>query len=172
MSEPLASPAAEGSGAPLVQVRGLVKRYRTGDRTVEVLRGVDLDLRRGERIAVVGPSGAGKSTLLHILGTLDRPTEGRVTIDGADPFSLRDTDLAAFRNRRNEVAPAYDSSPSNARPHWAALIAPVPESVRRSIPTFSAGIRNMLKAASVSTSRRSEREVTAIGSTTLVLNGG
>ncbi|HEX7128425.1 MAG TPA: ABC transporter ATP-binding protein [Thermodesulfobacteriota bacterium] len=100
MSDPLANAAAGPGGAPLVRVRGLVKRYRTGDRTVEVLRGVDLDLQRGERVAVVGPSGAGKSTLLHILGTLDRPTEGRVTIDGTDPFALRDTDLAAFRNRR------------------------------------------------------------------------
>ncbi len=84
----------------LVRARGLVKRYRTGDKTVEVLRGVDLDLDRGERVAVVGPSGAGKSTLLHILGTLDRPTEGEVTIDGTNPFALKDTDIAAFRNRR------------------------------------------------------------------------
>ena len=84
----------------LVRVRGLVKRYRTGGRTVEVLRGIDLDLARGDRVAVVGPSGSGKSTLLHILGTLERPTEGEVRVDGTDPFRLGDQDLARFRNRR------------------------------------------------------------------------
>jgi lipoprotein-releasing system ATP-binding protein len=86
--------------APLVAVRDVVKRYRTGDKTVEVLRGVDLDLACGEMVAVVGPSGAGKSTLLHILGTLDRPTAGSVRINGQDVFRLRDAELAAFRNRR------------------------------------------------------------------------
>jgi lipoprotein-releasing system ATP-binding protein len=85
---------------PLLEARGLVKRYRTGDRTIEVLRGVDLALDRAEMVAVVGASGAGKSTLLHILGTLDRPTEGEVRIDGEDVFRLREPDLAAFRNRR------------------------------------------------------------------------
>jgi lipoprotein-releasing system ATP-binding protein len=84
----------------LVTARGLVKRYRTGDRTVEVLRGADLELERGEMVAVVGASGAGKSTLLHILGTLDRPTAGEVRIDGIDVFRMRDVELAEFRNRR------------------------------------------------------------------------
>ncbi len=87
-------------GVPLLAARGLVKRYRTGDKTVEVLRGIDLDLGRGDMVAVVGASGAGKSTLLHILGTLERPTAGEVRIDGVDVFRLRDVELAAFRNRR------------------------------------------------------------------------
>ncbi len=63
-----------------------------------VLRGITLSIARGEIIAIVGASGAGKSTLLHILGTLDRPTSGRVLYDGVDVFSLGDEDLARFRN--------------------------------------------------------------------------
>jgi lipoprotein-releasing system ATP-binding protein len=64
-----------------------------------VLRGIDLELQRGEALAVMGPSGSGKSTLLHILGTLDRPTSGIVTLDGKDPFTLPEPELADFRNR-------------------------------------------------------------------------
>jgi lipoprotein-releasing system ATP-binding protein len=63
------------------------------------LRDVDLDLRRGEALAVMGPSGSGKSTLLHILGTLDQPTSGNVRVDGKDPFALSERELADFRNR-------------------------------------------------------------------------
>ena len=65
-----------------------------------VLRGVNLSLERGDALAVMGPSGSGKSTLLHILGTLDRPTAGKVTLEGTDPFALPERELAAFRNRR------------------------------------------------------------------------
>jgi lipoprotein-releasing system ATP-binding protein len=61
---------------------------------------VSLDLDRGDAVAVMGPSGSGKSTLLHILGTLDRPTGGKVTLDGTDPFGLSEPELAAFRNAR------------------------------------------------------------------------
>jgi lipoprotein-releasing system ATP-binding protein len=65
-----------------------------------VLRGVSLDLRPGESLAIVGPSGSGKSTLLNILGTLDRPTEGAVTLAGVDPFGLGPDALARFRAER------------------------------------------------------------------------
>jgi lipoprotein-releasing system ATP-binding protein len=65
-----------------------------------VLRGVSLNVARGEIIAVVGASGAGKSTLLHIIGTLDRPTSGNVLYEGVDVFALSDDDLARFRNER------------------------------------------------------------------------
>jgi lipoprotein-releasing system ATP-binding protein len=79
---------------------GLSKEYPTRAGPLPVLRGVDLTLARGDALAVTGPSGSGKSTLLHLLGTLDRPTRGRVTLDGTDPFALPEPDLAAFRNRR------------------------------------------------------------------------
>lgn len=65
-----------------------------------MLQAVNVSLDRGEALAVMGPSGSGKSTLLHILGTLDRPTVGTVTLDGTDPFTLPENQLASFRNRR------------------------------------------------------------------------
>jgi lipoprotein-releasing system ATP-binding protein len=79
-------------------VRNLTKDYPTRSGPLAVLRGIDLDLDRGQAAAVMGPSGSGKSTLLHILGTLDTPTSGSVQLEGKDPFSLRERDLAAFRN--------------------------------------------------------------------------
>jgi len=66
---------------------------------VEVLRGLDLDIVAGERVAVIGESGVGKSTLLHLLGCLDAPTGGRLLIDGVDVFSRSEAEIAAFRNR-------------------------------------------------------------------------
>ena len=84
---------------PLVQARGLEKRYVDGPAVVEVLRGLDLDIVAGERVAVIGESGVGKSTLLHLLGCLDAPTGGRLQIDGVDVFSRSEAEIAAFRNR-------------------------------------------------------------------------
>jgi lipoprotein-releasing system ATP-binding protein len=70
----------------------------TGPQKVEVLEGIDLEVSAGEIVVIMGPSGVGKSTLLHLIGGLDRPTAGEVLIDGADLFSLRDRELAIFRN--------------------------------------------------------------------------
>jgi lipoprotein-releasing system ATP-binding protein len=70
----------------------------TGPQKVEVLKGIDLEVSAGEIVVIMGPSGVGKSTLLHLIGGLDRPTAGEVLIDGADLFSLRDRELAIFRN--------------------------------------------------------------------------
>jgi lipoprotein-releasing system ATP-binding protein len=67
---------------------------------LSVLRNANMMLERGDAVAVMGPSGSGKSTLLHILGTLDRPTSGNVSLDGTNPFTLPEPDLAAFRNAR------------------------------------------------------------------------
>ncbi len=82
-----------------VKARGLHKSYRDGERVVEVLRGVDLDVEPGEFVAVVGPSGCGKSTLLHLLGALDVADSGRVEVDGQCLGDLDMTRLAGFRNR-------------------------------------------------------------------------
>ncbi|WP_439623033.1 ABC transporter ATP-binding protein [Gemmata sp.] len=84
---------------PLVAT-AVSKDYPTRSGPLSVLRGVNLELSRGEALAVMGPSGSGKSTFLHMLGTLDRPTAGSITLEGTDPFALRERDLAAFRNRR------------------------------------------------------------------------
>jgi lipoprotein-releasing system ATP-binding protein len=87
------------SMTPLVRATGLCKRYVDGPSVVEVLLGLDLDVFPGDRIAVVGASGVGKSTLLHILGCLDRPTDGQVVFDGRDAFAGSDAEMAAFRSR-------------------------------------------------------------------------
>ena len=83
----------------LLEVRGLRKVYVNGPNRVEVLNGIDLDLRAGETTALVGASGAGKSTLLHLLGALDRPSSGSIHFKGEDLFRKNDRDLAVFRNR-------------------------------------------------------------------------
>jgi lipoprotein-releasing system ATP-binding protein len=83
-----------------LQVRHLCKDYPTRGGPLSVLRDVTLDLEQGEALAVMGPSGSGKSTLLHILGTLDRPTTGKVSLEGRDPFAFTERELADFRNRR------------------------------------------------------------------------
>jgi putative ABC transport system ATP-binding protein len=81
---------------PVLDVRGVVKRYPGG---VEALRGVDLAVGAGELLAVVGPSGSGKSTLVHVMGTLERPSEGTVRVAGHDVAGLPDRELAALRAR-------------------------------------------------------------------------
>ena len=83
----------------LIQVQHLFKSFGNGSKRVEVLKGIDLTFLQGERIAIVGASGVGKTTLLHILGTLDRPTAGKVLYQGEDAFALNERDLAIFRNR-------------------------------------------------------------------------
>jgi len=80
----------------VAELHGVVKRY-PGDPPVEALRGVDLHIEAGELVGIVGPSGSGKSTLLHLLGTLDRPTEGSVRIAGHDVSAMSDRQLSALR---------------------------------------------------------------------------
>ena len=82
-----------------VEARHVVKAYQDGARRVEVLRGADLELEPGELVAVTGPSGSGKSTLLHLLGALDRPDAGTITIAGHDLGALHGARLAEFRGR-------------------------------------------------------------------------
>jgi putative ABC transport system ATP-binding protein len=84
------------SGGAVLEIRALAKRYPGG---VDALRGVGLMVEEGELLAVVGPSGSGKSTLLHIMGTLDRPSEGEVRVAGHDVSQLSDRRLAALRAR-------------------------------------------------------------------------
>jgi ABC-type lipoprotein export system ATPase subunit len=88
------------SAAPLVMARALHKSYPVGKRTLEVLRGIDLEVVRGEFLALRGASGAGKSTLLHLLGGLDLPNEGEIRFDGTDLRALSPGALAHWRNRR------------------------------------------------------------------------
>jgi lipoprotein-releasing system ATP-binding protein len=84
----------------LLSVRGLHKSFVEGDTEIHVLRGIDLDLSEGERLAVVGQSGVGKSTLLHVLGTLDRPTRGTILFGGKELPLDDEAALCQFRNRQ------------------------------------------------------------------------
>ncbi len=84
----------------ILETKDLRKTYGFGDTEVRALDGVDLTVERGEFVAVVGTSGSGKSTLLHMLGGLDRPTGGTVTVDGKIIFSLKDEELTIFRRRK------------------------------------------------------------------------
>lgn len=84
----------------ILETKGLRKLYGSGDTQVRALDGVDFAVEKGEFVAIVGTSGSGKSTLLHMLGGLDHPTEGRVTVDGQDIFSLKAEALTIFRRRK------------------------------------------------------------------------
>ena len=84
----------------ILQVENLKKIYGTGPNAVHALDGVNLSVEKGEFVAVVGTSGSGKSTLLHMLGGLDRPTSGKVLVDGKDIFSLKEEALTIFRRRK------------------------------------------------------------------------
>jgi lipoprotein-releasing system ATP-binding protein len=86
------------TGEPLLRAAGIRKMYQMGDSTLEVLRGVDLDIRHGEFVAIEGRSGSGKSTLLHIMGALDESTEGAVIFDRQDLASLSGAERSRVRN--------------------------------------------------------------------------
>ena len=83
---------------PVISCAGLKKTYSDGDLTVEVLKGVELEVNRGETVAIIGASGSGKSTLLHLLGALDSPTEGEISINGQSLAGLDETRKGQLRN--------------------------------------------------------------------------
>ena len=85
---------------PLIEARGLTREYSHGRMTVPALRGVDLDIEAGEFTAVAGPSGSGKTTLLNLIGCLDRPTRGRLVIDGDDVAGYKPSELASLRREK------------------------------------------------------------------------
>lgn len=133
--KPMAGISAAASGAVKIAVQGLVKTFTTNGNLVEVLKDLDLEVFSGETLAVVGASGVGKSTLLHILGTLERPTAGRVVWEGEEVFALDDRSLAAFRNRKvgfvfqfHYLLPEFDALENVMMP---ALIARVAKSQAR-----------------------------------------
>jgi putative ABC transport system ATP-binding protein len=90
----------DGNGAAVVQLIDVHKTYRTGEMEVHAVRGVSLEIHRGEFVALMGSSGSGKSTLMNILGCLDRPTSGQYLLDGGDVSHLNRDQLADIRNRK------------------------------------------------------------------------
>jgi lipoprotein-releasing system ATP-binding protein len=115
----------------LLQVQKLFKSYGNGTKRVEVLRGIDLTFSRGEKAAIVGASGVGKTTLLHVLGTLDRPTAGKVLFEGKDIYALNEKNLALFRNREigfvfqfHHLLPEFDALENTMMP---CLIQGIPK---------------------------------------------
>ena len=108
----------------ILQTKALKKYYGTGDTQVRALDRVDLSVAQGEFVAIVGTSGSGKSTLLHLLGGLDRPTAGTVTVDGKDIFTLKDEALTIFRRRKiGFVFQAYNLVPVLSV--WENIVLPI-----------------------------------------------
>ncbi len=115
---------------PVLQLSGVRKAYRSGERTLQVLDGVDLELARGELVGLVGPSGSGKSTLLHTAGLLEKPDAGAVRLDGEDCLALSDTQRTALRRSKlgfvyqfHHLLPEFDARDNVAMP---LLIAGMP----------------------------------------------
>jgi lipoprotein-releasing system ATP-binding protein len=114
---------------PFLEAQGLSKTYRDAEIPVQVFENLDLDVERGEMLAVVGPSGIGKSTLLHLLGGLDRPDSGTIQVAGTDVTSMSNDDLAKFRNRNvgfvfqfHHLLPEFTATENVAMPGWIGRI--------------------------------------------------
>ncbi len=114
-------------GKSMIEVKNIHKSFGT----LEVLKGVDLTVEKGEIVSIIGKSGAGKTTLLQIIGTLDKPNAGNVVIDGVDVFALKEKELADFRNRHigfifqfHQLLPEFTTLENVMMP---AMIARVPE---------------------------------------------
>ena len=100
ISVPVPPETTTEAASPVVSARGLSRTYGSGDAAVEALRDVDLDVPKGQFLAIMGPSGSGKSTLMHILAGLDPPTSGRCKIDGTEITGLNDKDLTLLRRSK------------------------------------------------------------------------
>ena len=120
---------------PLIQIRNLARRYVMGTDTVHALRGVSLDIERGEYVAIMGPSGSGKSTLMNLLGCLDSPSEGSYDLNGKSVARMSDNELAEIRNHEiGFVFQSFNLLPRSDALHNVELplvYAGIPRSKRR-----------------------------------------
>src|SRR5262245_42418738 len=88
----------ESDSMPLIETDDLWKTYQMGDEQIHALRGVSLQIERGEYVAIMGPSGSGKSTLMNLIGCLDTPSKGRYLLNGKEVSQMNDNELARIRN--------------------------------------------------------------------------
>ena len=130
----VSTPSSASSTSPvgLVRIEGLTRSFQKDGQTIDVLRGIDLSIAAGESVSIMGRSGAGKSTFLQILGTLDRPTSGKVWVDGQDVFAMKEKALSSFRGQSvgfvfqfHHLLPEFTTIENTAMP---ALIARIPKS--------------------------------------------
>jgi predicted ABC-type transport system involved in lysophospholipase L1 biosynthesis ATPase subunit len=135
---------SERADGDILIARVLRKTYSLGATRLEVLKGIDLAVARGERLAIVGASGAGKSTLMHVLGGLDRPTSGTVSVDGVSIFDLPAGQLTRYRNRQvgfifqaYQLMPELDAVENVALPGWVGRRS-VAETRRRAVELLQA----------------------------------
>ena len=135
MGHPASPVAGNGAGTPAIQLQGVTKVYGRGESAVVALRDINLTIAPGEYVAITGPSGSGKSTLMHLLGCLDRPTSGKILIEGQDVTRLSEARLAALRNRRiGFVFQSFHLMPRETvlrNVEWPLIYAGVPPSRRR-----------------------------------------
>ena len=122
---------------PFLEARALSKVYRNAEVPVEVFKGLNLAVERGEMLAIVGPSGIGKSTLLHLLGGLDRPDSGTIKVQDAEVTKMSNDELARFRNRNvgfvfqfHHLLPEFSATENVAMPGWIGRI-PKSEALRK-----------------------------------------
>jgi len=135
----------------LIRVEQLYKSFGNGPKRVEVLKGIDLTFYQGESAAIVGASGAGKTTLLHILGTIDRPTSGKVFYEGKDIFTLGEKELAHFRNREigfvfqfHHLLPEFNALENTMMPCLIQGMAKKEASLRAEAILTTVGLRDRL----------------------------
>jgi lipoprotein-releasing system ATP-binding protein len=141
-----------GPEAPVkIQIRGVVKTFKSNGILVQVLTGVDLDILRGETLAVVGASGVGKSTFLHILGTLERPSAGQILWEGVNVFAMDDKPLAAFRNRKvgfvfqfHHLLSEFNALENVMMPALIARVAPGPAREKAEAILVRVGLQDRL----------------------------
>ena len=138
---------------PLLSARGLTRTYTLGKRALEVLRGVNLDVARGEFLALRGASGAGKSTLLHLIGGLDTPNAGEIHFAGQNLAALSESELVHFRRRVGFVFQAYYLLPELDALENVCL----PARVAR-VPARQAGVRGRDLLACVGLKDRMEHK--------------